>query len=369
MKKQFLMLVASSVLLASCGGSSVEPLKEPETKETINRTQMMTHVAKLGENLTKVEAFGVDVKSSFDAKLSFATVANKESGLTDATYSSSFSISESKESFAIKKVGDAAILSATASSKYSYDINFPSISEGEDGKNKVETKSVKDSGSFSVSAYILENEPNKLYADLSGMKEVATKLVTSLAGKQSAAQVEEIFGKVIVTFDEGVSGVLANLPSYAGLALASILGSDSWKDMVSSAQEDKNVYKVYTDGSYGITSTLDFKDVFNTASSLLPSSEEGVGQVISILSTLGKNLTGNASTLLIFTEDTFKAAGASASAKLEGLPEGLLPTDGIKDVKASLNAEVRADFLTGADVKVGTLSDKTGYKAVNDKAE
>ena len=363
MKKQLLLLLSSTMMLASCGGS-VDPLKEPETKQNLDRAQMVTHVAKLGENLAKVEAFGVDTKASFDSKFSFGTPENKEYGIPATKYDIAFSLSECKESFAVKKVGDSVALSASASTKYSYDITLPSYSQGEDGKTKVESKNVKDSGSFGISAYILEDEPNQLYADLSGMKDAATKLLSAFGGSASTDQLGQIFGKIVVTIDSSITQVLANLPSYAGAAIGTLLGSDAWKEIVSSAKEDKNVYKEYTDGSYGIVSTLDFKDVYDEAASLIPSDQEGMSGVTSMLSGLAENLKGQASTLLIFTEDAVKTIGASVSAKLENST-----LSGMKDVNASVNAEVRADIKSGTDVKVDVVSDKTAYKPVSTKAE
>ena len=365
MKKQLLPIMAASLLLAACGNTANnDPLREPETKQEISRTEMAKHAAKLATNTVKVDGFGAEVNITAKGEYSIKTKENAELGVKAETYKSTFALENlTLKGALVNSEADGFSASASISSKLTYDFKIPSVTEDEEGKAKFTVLTFSEKGKdITLSAF---TDGNDLYADLSGLKPLAemVKSVSASLGEVGSSisnfLTDDLFTKVKFTgvaamVTPSLVGVPAMISSYVATCVGDLTDLGG---ILTSADSSKYTYKEYVDGSYGLSAKLTTNDA----------------QAVALPEGVTNNTEASGEAKIIFTDSAIKAAGMKANIAIKetsvqpNLPdeesEIEVPPYILDKVSGNVELGARVDFTYGNDVKV-EKGNKADYKEI-----
>lgn len=370
MKKNIILLFASSMLLASCGnGGNEDYLAEPSGGKVVEATVLAEPAGKLARGLAEKKAFGIDFKASGSEKASIklneSDVA-KNLGLSGKTYGGE--ASETLEGHVGIKDGKA---DASLTAGLKADVTVPSVQiSGEDEETMsvgFVDKKINIDTSASVKAYVEEGVG---YVDLSGVKDAAHKVIDvvkeiSPEAAPEDSQIDALFGKFKVTLPETLASLIGELPTQLSTLMgmaASFL--TNWESFTKTAPEEYQPilkaieFKSYDGGVYGLHAAVTLKDLLKMVPSEIPESA---------LTFINK-IDAKAEALLLFSETEIVSLGAKISANLpetsfsEFLPAEALENNPLDKISFSGDFGFKLSFSYDDKVTVASVGDKSAYK-------
>ena len=325
-KTNLLMLFAAPIVLMACGmgpnssNSNGGEANSIPTEETIQEQDITTHFAKASAAMKNVEAIGVKVTGNAKLTNDMSQTYSYSDTTGTVTSSSLFEIKNLNIEGGIKNIKTTDIKAIDASVEATADFTLKQEVEGVemDSNPNIDKK-----GSLSGKAYI---DDGYFYVDLDGIRELitaiapSTTLPTSMKEKIQLDEIEQGEEAIEINYSEMITSI-NNLCS----SLNFIKGQNE---------------------TYSYVFTLDPQKILQAFG----------GSDSSLAST---NIEGTSSLYLSFTEAGFTSVGLlvdwTATANV---------TDSYYTVnnEVKINADIKANFLYGNDVKVKQVQDKDSYK-------
>ena len=372
MKKQVFIL-ASALLLASCGGSNAPAFSEKPGVPVEDIKELKAPLEKLSQSFASTKKIGFEVRATESIDASFRTVANADLGLKDATYpiKSSGNLS-AKAGFDFENVK----ASASAEGKVSASAKIPSVSVDENYSASVKDTDINvPETSLSAKAYV---DDNRIYADISGAKS-GIKTILTEAGKSglfdvssAVSAIDEIPGKFkSPAIPEEALSTIKTLPDTIGQYIntyGQLLVSfvDAFSSMsVESGQLDlsKIIKAEKVDNDYRIALDATLNDLAPIFSGLLESYlGEGVGELVSAAL---KVIDAKVHFSITFNEQALVSVNLSLDASVKnlklsdvlGAEIGAAVDAIVTDINLAASFAVGIDFKYGDAVAIEALSE------------
>ena len=374
MKKNLILLSASAMLLAGCGGSANNGyVAEPSGGKVVEATVLAEAAKKLSGNLPAKKAIGMklDGSAKVDGSLSFKTAA--ELGpLSGKAYKVNLEANVNGNA-GLGSFEQSAKGSASASASLKGNLVLPSITgvDPETMSFKVEDKTVNLDASLSAKAYL---EEGSVYADLTGLKDGVTKIYNAILpvigggiGLAEQPEIPDVFKKYKLALPDQFVATLGQIPAslqeLAGQVAEFLNGFEQLKSEAASGEAKKLLegieFKTYDGGLYGIHVAADLKDIV----SFVPVEEtEALSAINKVLEKVG----ASAEALLLFSETEVRSAGFTVKVDVKDLDfasfaegEEQMPLD---KLNLSFEAGEKVEFSYDSAVQIETLADKTGYE-------
>ena len=373
MKKNLILLSASAMLLASCGGSANNGyVAEPSGGKVVEATVLAEAAKKLSGNLPAKTAIGMKLDSSakVDGSLSFKTGA--ELGpLSGKAYKVNLEANMNGNA-GLGSFEQSAKGSASASASLKGNLVLPSITgvDPETLSFKVEDKTVNLDASLNAKAYL---EEGTVYADLTGLKDGVSKIydaILPLFGGlivPGETEIPDVFKKYKLALPDEFVATLGQIPAglqeLAGQVAEFLNGFEALKSEMVSGEAKKLLdgieFKTYDGGLYGIHVAADLKDIV----SFIPAEET---EALSVINKVLEKVGASAEALLLFSETEVRSAGFTVKVDVKDLDfasfvegEAEMPLD---KLNLSFEAGEKVEFSYDGAVQIETLADKTGYE-------
>ncbi|MBE6126408.1 MAG: hypothetical protein E7182_00245 [Erysipelotrichaceae bacterium] len=376
MKKNLILLSASAMLLAGCGGSANSGyVAEPSGGKVVEATVLAEAAKKLSGNLPAKKAIGMKLDGSgkVDGSLSFRSSA--ELGpLSGKAYKVNLEANMNGNA-GLGSFEQSAKGSASASASLKGNLVLPAITgvDSETMSFKVEDKTVNLDASLNAKAYL---EEGTVYADLTGLKDGVTKFYNAILpvigggiGLVEQPEIPDVFKKFKLALPEEFVATLGQLPeSLQELAgkVAEFLGSfEELKSEAASGEAKKLLegieFKTYDGGLFGIHVAADLKDIV----SFIPAEQT---EALSVINKVLEKVGASAEALLLFSETEVRSAGFTVKVDVkdldfasfvEGEAQAQMPFD---KLNLSFEAGEKIEFSYDNAVQIETLADKTGYE-------
>ena len=368
MNKKIILVCASTMLLASCGGGNENYLAEPSGGKVTTAKALSAPVGKLSEAMAAKSAIGLDIQASakFDGSVTMAKM-EELGGLSGKTYSAAVELSELKGhvgvgSFTTGLKGDASI-----SGKIKANLLLPQVDVNPETYSiAVTDKNIKIDAGMSAAAYL---QNGSLFVDPTGLEEGVKKVVDALKEFLPISLDETTFRKFKVALPEEFNEVAPAIPACIGgfLGQAASLFTQ-WDDMKAQLPEeirpllDGIEFKAYDGGVYGLHAAVSMKDILD----IIPS--EG-GESVAMVKTILEKIDMKAEALLLFTESEIRSFAMTVKADVKDLSfaqfvgeDDYMPVD---KVSLSLDSGFKAEFSYNDAVKIASPEDPASFKAID----
>ena len=363
MKKK-LLLVASALLLVSCGGNNhpVEYVAEPEVKSEMKKTDAVAKMAVLSENVGNAKGIGGTIVGNFKTDVTTKTFKTEDNGLPE-DIESKFSIdaSDLNASFGLKNFGENVVGSFTESVKFKANVEATNLDFDSAGSLVTKKGSANLDQTITSKAYL---EGGYCYMDgndsIKALKDFAGQLssafgasieIPDVEGKTKVAVPEmdwEQIANINVTFSGAIAGLSALISaSISGELLPAMTSASAEKTIL-----DYFTFSEYKNGQFGLT----FSAELSTLLDLFGGMVDG-GEGASMFS----GVQGNIEAVAIFSDTKIESLGFKANISYA---MGSKEETGMV-MGASANGGAKINFVYDNDVKVESVTDKDSYKEVS----